>query len=95
MGEGRRRWRTPEAKPGQLLARYGRADRYSRPSIVYAWGAGGAAKPDSRILCAALEEIAVCDGRSLADELERRGYDLTTLRFSIQRKAALAPTPPS
>lgn len=28
------------------------------------------------------------DGRSLLQELERRGYDLSTLRFSIRKKEA-------
>jgi hypothetical protein len=28
------------------------------------------------------------DGRTLAQELEARGYDLTTLRFSIRKKQA-------
>jgi hypothetical protein len=81
-----RRWRVPEAKPGELLARFGRQSRWDSPEIVYAWGAGGASKPDSRILSTALEEAPVYDGRSLCDELERRGYDLTTLRFSIRVK---------
>ena len=77
---------TPMAKPGQLIARWGRADRGHEPSIVYAWGADGACKSDSRILCNALEEVKVFNGKTLAEELDSRGYDLTTLRFSISRR---------
>ncbi len=33
------------------------------------------------------------DGRTLAQELDARGYDLTTLRFSIRKKPAPSGTP--
>lgn len=77
---------THKAKPGELIARWGRTDRFAEPSIVYAWGGDGAEKPDCRILSNSIEgEIGnYADG--LAMELERRGYDLTTLRFSIKQK---------
>lgn len=32
--------------------------------------------------------------KTLAQELEARGYDLTTLRFSIQKKATSQTSPP-
>jgi hypothetical protein len=77
---------TPKANHGELIARWGRADRFAEPSIVYAWGGGGAEKADCRILSNSLEgEIGnYADG--LAMELDRRGYDLTTLKFSIKQK---------
>lgn len=81
-----KRYRVPSAKPGQLIARFGKVDSYNDPSIVYAWGSEGASKPDSRLLSEALERAPVYDGRSLVEELEARGYDLTTLKFSIQMK---------
>jgi hypothetical protein len=31
--------------------------------------------------------VTVHEGNSLVKELEMRGYDITTLKFSIQRKA--------
>ena len=75
------------AKPGQLVAAWGRGeDRGDSPAIQYAWGGAGAGKPDGRILCNAIEECGVFMGRTLAQELEARGYDITTLRFSISRK---------
>lgn len=82
----RKRYRTPVAKPRELRAAYGRADRWSEPSIVYSWGGDGANKPDGRILSTAIEEAIVFDGKTLAQELDRRGYDLSTLRFSIRLK---------
>lgn len=80
----KKRWRMPKAKPGQLIAQYGREDRHNYPDLLYAWGGSGASKPDSRVLMAALEETPVFEGRSLRKELEARGYDITTLRFSIE-----------
>jgi hypothetical protein len=83
----KKRYRVPQAKPGQLLALFGRAYRQDTPDLVYSWGGSGASKPDSRILMRAIEEVPVFDGRSLREELTARGYDITTLRFSIQRHA--------
>lgn len=73
------------ANPGELKAAFGR-DESGGLDIQYAWGGHGAQKPDARVLCNAIEEAKVFDGRSLSQELERRGYDLTTLRFSIRMK---------
>jgi hypothetical protein len=78
---------TPVARSSQLLARWGRAERGDAPSIVYAWGAAGACKADSRILMAALEEAPVYEGLSLVSELKARGYDLTTIKFSIDHRS--------
>jgi hypothetical protein len=76
----------PQAKPGELIARWGRPGPREKPDLVYAWGADGACKSDGRILSEALERIDVMEGRGLRAELEARGYDITTLRFSIQKK---------
>lgn len=83
----RKRWHIPVAKPGQLIARFGREYGGGRPDLLYAYGGGGASKPDSRILMNALEEAKIFEDRSLRQELELRGYDITTLRFSIERAA--------
>jgi hypothetical protein len=77
--------RSPTAKPGELKAGWAKVDGNS-PSVAYVWGGNGAQKPDARILCAALEEVHVHTGKSLVEELEIRGYDLSTLRFSIKMK---------
>ena len=75
----------PVAKPGQLLAKWGRPDRGEDPAIVYAHGAAGATRPDARVLSDAVEGLKNCYGRTLAEELEYRGYDMTTIRFSIEQ----------
>ena len=74
------------AKAGQLRAGWGRPDPGETPDLVYAWGAGGADKTDGRILASAFEDCQNVFGRSLRQELECRGYDISTLKFSISQK---------
>lgn len=82
-----RRYRTITAKPGELRAAFGRDDaRGNSPDIMYAWGGGGSSSPDGRVLSNAFEEAIVFDGKPLRKVLEERGYDITTLRFTIQQK---------
>lgn len=73
-----------KAKPGELKAGWGRPDKHTEPSICYAWGGAGSSSPDGRILCRAFEDLPIFDDISLVKELEKRGYDLTTLKFSIR-----------
>lgn len=80
-----RRWREPKAKPGELRVAWGRVE--GGLDLGYAWGGSGADKCDSRILMRALEDNEVFAGKTLREELTARGYDITTLRFSIQRLA--------
>lgn len=92
---------TPVAKPGQLVARWGRVDRPNAPSIVYAYP-DRAGKCDSLILMDAIEGPRYRpswkriggyeEEQSLLAELEARGYDLTTLRITISKKVPPAPT---
>lgn len=85
----KRRFRQVEARPGHLIAAWGRDDvPGNRPDLQYAWGGSGAQKPDARILSTAMEEAIVFDGKTLVQVLKDRGYDVTTLRFSVQQKAA-------
>ncbi len=72
-------------QPGRIVVRWARASRGETPSLVYGFGDRDD-KATSRVVMRALEEIEVFDGRSLAAELEARGYDLSTLRFSIARR---------
>ena len=91
-----KRYRTLKAKPGELRAYYGRADRWSGLDVCYAWGPG-AHKSDAHLL----HNVISTDrlqlgfpggghefGPSFVKELESRGYDISTLRFSIQKKAS-------
>lgn len=85
----RKRIITRQAKLGQLIAGWGRPGPGEAPDLVYSWGAGGACKSDSRILMEAIEGNEVMPGKSLRQELIDRGYDISTLRFSIERKTDL------
>ena len=81
-----KRVRVLQAKAGQLRAAWGKPCAWGEPDLVYAWGANGASKPDGRILSEAFENTDVFDGKSLRVILDERGYDLTTLKFSIEQK---------
>jgi hypothetical protein len=88
-----RRWRSPTAKPGELVMRWGKMPR-DAPDMVMAWGAG-CSKRDGALLhyMLASKRMHWTDGTltfepSFLDELEARGYDLTTLRFSVRKKEA-------
>ncbi|MEH3108939.1 MAG: hypothetical protein PGN22_03105 [Agrobacterium cavarae] len=90
-----KRWRVPTPKPGVLEAKYGKDESYNRPSIVYVHGGAGSSRPDARLLSTVFEGTDISTGkpifgevgRSFVKELEDRGYDITTLRFSIKLKA--------
>ena len=96
-----KRTRVPDPKPDTLIATWGRCDSFAAPSIVYVYPDRDG-KCDSRVLCDALEGKrhspdpdrygAFKLTPSLAEELDARGWDLTTLRFSIKRKVAERPT---
>lgn len=81
------RLHVPRAKPGELVAKWGRPEPGEAAELVYSWGGAGATKSDAYIVVDALERCRVMDDRSLRAELEARGYDITTLRFSIQKYA--------
>lgn len=78
-----KRWRTPTAKPGELKASYGRTSAMGLD--IYYTNEPPAGRPDARVLAYAFEDTDVFDGRSLRQVLIDRGYDITTLRFSIQK----------
>ncbi len=87
----KRRYRLVKAKPGELRVAYGKAEWYDNvPEIVFAWGDGclsGHTYPVMDAFCGRMEERSGPNGRpSMVQELERMGYDLTTLRFTIQKK---------
>ena len=69
-----------KAKPNQLKAQWSK----SQKDIVFAWGEG-IHKSDAHLLYAALNLKMKDGGTSLEEELLARGYDLTTLRFSVKK----------
>lgn len=90
----KKRFHVPTPKPGVLEARYGRDESYNDPSVVYVHGGAGSAKPDARFLSTWFEGRDINTGEhlfgrkgtSFVKELEARGYDVTTLKFSIRIK---------
>ena len=72
------------AKPGELKARWSKRER----DVVFEWGASGADKSDGSWLNSWLSYHKGFDGTFLA-ELDRRGYDVETLRISIRRKTSI------
>ena len=88
-----------KAKPGQQLVYYGKLD--GEMDVIGAYGGEGANSRDSllilSVLCNRRMELAVtaeekkggrqyCFAKSLIDELIARGYDINTLKFSIEKK---------
>ena len=81
-----KRLTVPTAKPGEQKVCWGRPGKGQTPSLCYAWGGNGADYSEGRLLCRTLEDTPIYEGRSLVEELERRGYDITTLKVTIQMK---------
>lgn len=90
-----KRYRVPEPKSDTLHVCWGRPDQFSRPSLVYVYPDRDG-KAASRLISDALEgeryvPTFIPRGytveKSLAKELEERGYDLTTLKLTIKKKA--------
>lgn len=54
--------------------------------VGFAWGGDGASKADANLVMGVFGLVPVFTGKTLNAELEARGYDLTTLRFSIKRR---------
>ena len=92
--------RSPKIRPGQLRLWYGRIDGDS-PDVCGGWGGAGADKCDSHLMMGLFtsKRLALVYGeearklgsnykweRSFIEELEARGYDISTIQFSIQRK---------
>jgi hypothetical protein len=84
----------PRPRPGQLKVQFGRLAG-DTPDIIYARG-DGIPRADAHLLHNVLAskrpcvDIAAPDilswEPSLFDELEARGYDISTLRISIEKK---------
>lgn len=49
-------------------------------------GGGGATKSDAHMLSHAFEAVRLLNGKTLREELVVRGFDITTMQFSILTK---------
>jgi hypothetical protein len=80
-------YRTPKAKPGQLKVAYGRQDKHNSPELIYAYdNSDRAAKGDAYNILYFFNHVKDEHGKSLLEDLEQRGYDLTTLKLTIEKK---------
>ena len=89
-----KRLRKPKLKDGELMVYWGRLP-HDNPDVIYAWQGDASMKRDS----AALHYYLGCKRPdpqvtpifskmlpSMIEDLESRGYDITTLKFSIMKK---------
>lgn len=80
-----KRLRAPTAKEGELLCKYGKY--LGEESLFYCYPANSCGmRRDSRVLANAFESVKIFEDKTLVKELEDRGYDITTLKFSIKKK---------
>lgn len=90
-----KRLRTPKLKDGELRMYWGREPHDRTAEVMLAYQGDRMMKRDTallyRFLCSKrpdpmAEPIFSKMDLSLIEELEARGYDLTTLKFSIMKK---------
>ena len=72
-------------KDGELSASYGYLADEDGENVYYTNGPG-CHKADAAVLAFSFENVPVHEGMSLRKVLEKRGYDIKTLRFSIQKR---------
>jgi len=93
--------RSKKARPGQLRIFYGKLPR-ERPDICVAWGEN-TDKSDGRFLLGTFTNRRyrydfgahkIVWDHSTLDELTERGYDIKTLKVSIERLPSPAPGGP-
>jgi hypothetical protein len=83
-----RKYRSPKAKEGELKAQWGKLPD-DIPDLCYAWGEG-VPSCDARLIDWMLsgnryDSIEKEWMPSFLEEFKTRGYDITTLKFSIQK----------
>jgi hypothetical protein len=77
-----KRYRTPTAKPGELLIKYGQ--EHGERDLYFCYGGDGATRRDTSFLYWLFNQ-ELEKGIKVREELESRGYDITTLKFSIMQ----------
>ena len=77
-----------KAQPGQIKCAWSSPERGEPKDVCVSWGGRGASKSDGRLVLHALQGVEVFEGRDLVTELERRGFDPSSLWFSIRQKAS-------
>ena len=89
-----KRLRKPKLKDGELRMYWGRLPHES-PDVIFAWQGDSSMRRDSALLHCVLasdqpdlhtKPLFSKMNPSLVKELELRGYDITTIKFSIMKK---------
>ncbi len=81
----KKRYRMPVAKNGELLVKYGKLDGTNQ--LLYCYPDNTTRmRGDSNLLIYFFEGKPLDPKKSLIEELTDRGYDITTLKFSIMKK---------
>ncbi len=89
-----KRLRTPKLEDGELLIYWGREPR-GIPEIMFAWQGDSSMKRDTNLLHYMMAtqhpdpQVTPIFSKmkpSLFEELEARGYDLSTLEFTIKKR---------
>jgi len=87
-----KQFRPPKAKDGELRLQYGKLERKDPDDIIVFWGDGaGHNGADSALLFQVFCNERYRPGSMISEQplvklLEERGYDLSTLKFSIKKK---------
>ena len=90
-----KRLRATKLKDGELRMYWGKPSRHDNPDVVLAWQGDPSMKRDTNLLhyhlCSKhpdphVQPIFSKMLPSLIEELQAHGYDITTLKFSIQKK---------
>ena len=84
-----KRYKNRKQIPNTLRCYYGVTDDDRQPDIVFNWGEGCAASDGRLVANLFCHERTGWGGeklKSAVDELESRGYDISTLEFSIKKK---------
>ncbi len=81
----KKRYKIPKAKDGELLVKYGHDG--GEEDLFYCYPENNhEMRCDSKILMWAFERpMSLLDDKTLRQELGLRGYDITTLKFSIKK----------
>lgn len=91
-----KRFRRPKLKDGELRVYWGKLPHDS-PDVIYEWKGDSSMRRDSSLLHyhfgsrrpdPHVQPIFSKMMPSLIEEFQARGYDITTLKFSIRKKAA-------
>ena len=94
-----KRLRTPKLQTGELRMYWGRESHGRAPDIMLAWQGDSSMERDTQLLhymmCSkhpdpSAKPLFSVMRPSLMEELDARGYDLTTLKFSIKKKTTIA-----